>query len=260
MNFLSQGSCNKRFISQFNGRNIPIRKKTKESKKKKAERDGKESQKHSLTELFRDMQHTKSSVDPNHINEKIKVTEAKVTKQSTDKGKLAENESVDGKKEKNLSKTQNQEKNFKNSKIHDKEDPQMDALSNLLQVKSPKSSRAKKTRKSIMDIKGKAGEKSSYVENTEKRRKELMYLFPPSGKSVMVVESATKAKTIQNYLGDMFVVVSSNGHIRDLAGRSGSVRPDDDFSMVWEVPNSAWTHLKSIKTVLNGYTLIIPIL
>ncbi|XP_013598562.1 PREDICTED: DNA topoisomerase 1-like isoform X2 [Brassica oleracea var. oleracea] len=77
-------------------------------------------------------------------------------------------------------------------------------------------------------------------------------LFPPSGKSVIVVESITKAKVIQGYLGDMYEVLPSYGHIRDLASRSGSVRPDDDFSMVWEVPSSAWTHIKSIKMALNG--------
>ncbi|CAK9316480.1 unnamed protein product [Citrullus colocynthis] len=77
-------------------------------------------------------------------------------------------------------------------------------------------------------------------------------LYPPTGKSVMVVESATKAKVIQNYLGDMFEVLPSHGHVRDLAARSGSVRPDDDFSMVWEVPSAAWTPLKSIKVSLNG--------
>ncbi|XP_038897954.1 DNA topoisomerase 1 isoform X2 [Benincasa hispida] len=77
-------------------------------------------------------------------------------------------------------------------------------------------------------------------------------LYPPMGKSVMVVESVTKAKVIQNYLGDMFEVLPSHGHVRDLAARSGSVRPDDDFSMVWEVPSAAWTHLKSIKVALNG--------
>ncbi|WOL06554.1 hypothetical protein Cni_G15288 [Canna indica] len=77
-------------------------------------------------------------------------------------------------------------------------------------------------------------------------------LYPPSGKSVVVVESVTKAKVIQNYLGDMYEVLPSYGHLRDLAARSRSVRPDDDFSMVWEVPAAAWTHLKSIKVALNG--------
>uniref|UniRef100_A0A803MF28 DNA topoisomerase n=1 Tax=Chenopodium quinoa TaxID=63459 RepID=A0A803MF28_CHEQI len=80
----------------------------------------------------------------------------------------------------------------------------------------------------------------------------LKPLYPPTGKSVLVVESLTKAKVIQHYLGDMYEVIPSYGHVRDLAARSGSVRPDDDFSMVWEVPSSAWTHLKSMKVAISG--------
>lgn len=78
-------------------------------------------------------------------------------------------------------------------------------------------------------------------------------MYPPNGKSVVVVESVTKAKVIQAYLGQMYEVLPSYGHVRDLAARSGSVRPDDDFSMVWEVPSAAWTHLKSIKVALSRY-------
>ncbi|KAI3731944.1 hypothetical protein L1987_63137 [Smallanthus sonchifolius] len=81
--------------------------------------------------------------------------------------------------------------------------------------------------------------------------KTIKPLYPPSGKSVVVVESVTKAKVIQGYLGDMFEVLPSYGHVRDLAARSGSVRPEDDFSMVWEVPSATWTHLKSIKAALT---------
>ncbi|TYI77203.1 hypothetical protein E1A91_D06G129200v1 [Gossypium mustelinum] len=88
--------------------------------------------------------------------------------------------------------------------------------------------------------------------NISQREKPLKQLYPPAAKSVMVVESVTKAKVIQGYLGDMFEVLPSYGHVRDLAARSGSVRPDDDFSMVWEVPSAAWTHLKSIKVALSG--------
>ncbi|XP_026402469.1 uncharacterized protein LOC113298041 [Papaver somniferum] len=77
-------------------------------------------------------------------------------------------------------------------------------------------------------------------------------LYPPAGKSVVVVESFTKAKNIQRYLGDMYKVLPSFGHVRDLAGRSGSVRPDDDFSVVWEVPSDALPHLKNIKDALKG--------
>ncbi|XP_058724770.1 uncharacterized protein LOC131596200 isoform X2 [Vicia villosa] len=77
-------------------------------------------------------------------------------------------------------------------------------------------------------------------------------LYPPVGKSVVVVESVTKAKVIQRYLGDKYVVLPSYGHVRDLASRSGSVRPDDDFSMVWEVQPSSSAHLTSINIALNG--------
>jgi hypothetical protein len=72
----------------------------------------------------------------------------------------------------------------------------------------------------------------------------------------VIVESVMKAKVIQRYLGHMYEVLPSDGHVRNLAATSGSVRPDDDFSMVWEVPLSAWTHLKSINHALNGYILI----
>lgn len=93
---------------------------------------------------------------------------------------------------------------------------------------------------------------SSSINHVKTGVSQLRPLYPPSGRSVMVVESATKAKTIQNYLGDMFEVIPSYGHVRDLAAKSRSVRPDDDFSMVWEVPAAAWTHLKSIKVALSG--------
>lgn len=86
----------------------------------------------------------------------------------------------------------------------------------------------------------------------------LKQLYPPDGKSVVVVESITKAKVIQGYLGDMYEVLPSYGHVRDLAARSGSVRPDDDFSMLWEVPSPAWTHLKSIKVAVSGYGFLSP--
>ncbi|CAO2825728.1 unnamed protein product [Amaranthus hypochondriacus] len=85
----------------------------------------------------------------------------------------------------------------------------------------------------------------------------LKPLYPPTGKSVLVVESLTKAKVIQQYLGDMYEVVPSYGHVRDLAAKSRSVRPDDDFSMVWEVPSSAWPHLERMKLAISGYALVL---
>jgi DNA topoisomerase-1 len=52
---------------------------------------------------------------------------------------------------------------------------------------------------------------------------------------VVVVESPTKARTIDRYLGDGFKVLASYGHVRDLPETEGSVEPDDDFKMTYEV-------------------------
>ncbi|BBN03721.1 DNA topoisomerase I [Marchantia polymorpha subsp. ruderalis] len=71
-------------------------------------------------------------------------------------------------------------------------------------------------------------------------------------KSVVVVESPAKAKTIQKYLEGKYVVLPSFGHVRDLAAKAGSVRPDEDFKMVWEVPSSARQHLNAIKAAVKG--------
>ncbi|XP_024031658.1 uncharacterized protein LOC21402780 [Morus notabilis] len=106
---------------------------------------------------------------------------------------------------------------------------------------------------------GKAAEKSSQKHKAQQvgqvkcpGKMSLKPLYPPIGKSVVVVESVTKAKVIQGYLGDMYEVLPSYGHVRDLARKSGSVRPEEDFSMVWEVPSASWSHLKSIKVALSG--------
>ncbi|CAM6081696.1 unnamed protein product [Calypogeia fissa] len=71
-------------------------------------------------------------------------------------------------------------------------------------------------------------------------------------KSVVVVESPAKARTIEKYLGQRHVVLPSFGHVRDLAAKSGSVRPEEDFKLVWEVPSSARQHLNAIKAAVKG--------
>ena len=69
---------------------------------------------------------------------------------------------------------------------------------------------------------------------------------------VVIVESPAKAKTINKYLGTGFKVLASYGHIRDLPAKDGSVRPDEDFAMDWEVDSSSQKHLKEIISALKG--------
>ena len=59
---------------------------------------------------------------------------------------------------------------------------------------------------------------------------------------VVIVESPAKAKTINKYLGDRYVVLASYGHVRDLPAKDGSVQPDDNFHMTWLIdPKAAMT-------------------
>ncbi|HEY1260671.1 MAG TPA: type I DNA topoisomerase [Stellaceae bacterium] len=69
---------------------------------------------------------------------------------------------------------------------------------------------------------------------------------------VVVVESPAKAKTINKYLGDDYTVVASYGHVRDLPAKDGSVRPDDDFTMSWEVDGKSEKHMKAIAQAVRG--------
>ncbi len=70
--------------------------------------------------------------------------------------------------------------------------------------------------------------------------------------SVVVVESPAKAKTINKYLGKNYTVLASYGHIRDLPAKDGSVDPNNDFKMVWEVDPKAQKRLKDIADALKG--------
>src|SRR5262249_27157160 len=69
---------------------------------------------------------------------------------------------------------------------------------------------------------------------------------------VVIVESPAKAKTINKYLGDGYKVLASYGHIRDLPPKDGSVRPDENFAMDWEVDAGSQKHLKEIIGALKG--------
>ncbi|MEK7246240.1 MAG: DNA topoisomerase, partial [Pseudomonadota bacterium] len=69
---------------------------------------------------------------------------------------------------------------------------------------------------------------------------------------VVVVESPAKAKTINKYLGPGYKVLASYGHVRDLPSKDGSVRPEDDFAMDWEVDSRAGKRLAEIASALKG--------
>jgi len=68
---------------------------------------------------------------------------------------------------------------------------------------------------------------------------------------VVVVESPAKAKTINKYLGSDYTVLASYGHVRDLPPKDGSVDPDHDFEMTWEVGNDSRKHVKAIADALK---------
>ena len=67
---------------------------------------------------------------------------------------------------------------------------------------------------------------------------------------VVVVESPAKAKTINKYLGDDYTVLASYGHVRDLPPKDGSVDPDHDFQMIWEIASDSKKHVKAIADAL----------
>ena len=68
---------------------------------------------------------------------------------------------------------------------------------------------------------------------------------------VLVVESPAKAKTIGKYLGPGFTVLASYGHVRDLPPKDGSVRPDEDFAMDWEVDAQSQKRIDAIAQAVS---------
>ncbi len=70
--------------------------------------------------------------------------------------------------------------------------------------------------------------------------------------NVVVVESPAKAKTINKYLGPGYAVLASFGHVRDLPSKDGSVDPEADFRMLWEVDPKAQKRLSEIANALKN--------
>jgi DNA topoisomerase-1 len=69
---------------------------------------------------------------------------------------------------------------------------------------------------------------------------------------LVIVESPAKAKTIHNYLGKDYQVIASYGHIRDLPTKQGSVLPDQNFQMIWELNDRGKKQLKEIVAHLKS--------
>ena len=69
--------------------------------------------------------------------------------------------------------------------------------------------------------------------------------------NIVVVESPAKAKTINKYLGEDYHVLASYGHVRDLPPKDGSVDPEEDFAMSWQVDSGSEKRLKDIITALK---------
>src|SRR2546423_4860110 len=70
--------------------------------------------------------------------------------------------------------------------------------------------------------------------------------------NTVIVESPAKAKTINKYLGASYEVLASFGHVRDLPAKNGSVDPDANFQMIWEIDPKAAGRLNDIAKALKG--------
>lgn len=77
----------------------------------------------------------------------------------------------------------------------------------------------------------------------------IMSFMPPS--NLVIVESPAKAKTINKYLGADYEVLASYGHIRDLPPKDGSVLPDDDFAMSWQLGDRSAKPVGDIRRALK---------
>ena len=75
--------------------------------------------------------------------------------------------------------------------------------------------------------------------------------------NIVIVESPAKAKTVNKYLGSGYRVLASYGHVRDLPSKNGSVLPDKDFEMHWDVEPKAAKRLDEIAKAVKGATKLI---
>ena len=75
---------------------------------------------------------------------------------------------------------------------------------------------------------------------------------------LLVVEAPGKVKTISQYVGPDYKVLATWGHVRSLPSKTGSVRPDEDFGLTWEMTEKAEKSVGAIvKALEKADTLIL---
>ena len=90
------------------------------------------------------------------------------------------------------------------------------------------------------------------------------------GRSLVIVESPTKARTISKFLGKGFEVLASNGHIRDLPDSAAEIPAklkkepwarlginiDAEFETLYVVPRSKKNQVKELRAAVQGADVI----
>ncbi|MDW2996244.1 MAG: type I DNA topoisomerase [Alphaproteobacteria bacterium] len=69
--------------------------------------------------------------------------------------------------------------------------------------------------------------------------------------NLLIVESPSKAKTIEKYLGNGWRVIASVGHVRDLVPENGSVDTNNNFAMKWQIMPGKEKQIKLITDELK---------
>ena len=75
-------------------------------------------------------------------------------------------------------------------------------------------------------------------------------------KYLVIVESPAKKKPIEKYLGKDYEVKASFGHIRDLPSKNGSVLPDQDFAMKYEISDKSKKHVSEIAKAAKSAEIV----